>query len=76
MARHNHGLCAALLLLAACGVRGGEVERAQGYREAGSLDDWKRLVFSEEQPWQDPDTKAKWLARKDEYRRLKSEGKV
>lgn len=38
--------------------------------------DWKRLVFSEEQPWQDPDTKAKWLARKDEYRRLKSEGKV
>ncbi len=39
-------------------------------------DDWKRLVFSEEQPWQDPDTKAKWLARKDEYRRLKSEGQV
>ncbi len=38
--------------------------------------DWKRLVFSEEQPWQDPDTKAKWLARKDEYRRLKSEGQV
>jgi hypothetical protein len=38
--------------------------------------DWKRLVFSEEQPWQDPDTKAKWLARKDEYRRLKSEGKI
>ena len=39
-------------------------------------DDWKRLVFSEEQPWQDADTKAKWLARKDEYRRLKGEGKV
>ncbi len=38
--------------------------------------DWKRLVFSDEQPWQDPDTKAKWLARKEEYRRLKSEGKV
>jgi hypothetical protein len=38
--------------------------------------DWKRLVFSEEQPWQDPDTKAKWLARKDEYRRLKAEGKL
>lgn len=39
-------------------------------------DAWKRRVFSEEQPWQDPDTKAKWLARKDEYRRLRSEGKV
>lgn len=38
--------------------------------------DWKRLVFTEEQPWQDPDTKAKWLARKDDYRRLKSEGKL
>jgi D-proline reductase (dithiol) PrdB len=46
-----------------------------GYRWSKG-DDWKRLVFSEEQPWQDPDTKAKWLARKDEYRRLKSEGKV
>lgn len=39
-------------------------------------DDWKRLVFTPEQPWQDPETHAKWLARKDEYRRLKSEGKV
>ncbi len=38
--------------------------------------DWKRLVFSEEQPWQDPDTKAKWLDRKQEYRRLKAEGKL
>ena len=39
-------------------------------------DDWKSLVFTEEQPWQDPDTKAKWLARKDEYRRLRAEGKL
>ncbi len=39
-------------------------------------DDWKRLVFTPEQPWQDPETQAKWLARKDEYRRLKSEGKI
>jgi hypothetical protein len=46
-----------------------------GYRWSKG-DDWKRLVFSEEQPWQDPDTKAKWLARKEEYRRLKAEGKV
>lgn len=42
----------------------------------GKGDDWKRLVFSEQQPWQDPDTKAKWLARKDDYRRLKTEGKI
>lgn len=49
-------------------------------REAGFTwsqgEDWKRLVFSEQQPWQDPETKAKWLARKEEYRRLRSEGKV
>ncbi len=49
-------------------------------REAGYTwskgDEWKRLVFTEEQPWQDEETKAKWLARKEEYRRLKKEGKV
>lgn len=39
-------------------------------------DDWKRLVFTEEQPWQDPETQAKWMARKEEYRRLKAEGKL
>lgn len=39
-------------------------------------DEWKRLVFTEEQPWQDEETKAKWLARKEEYRRLKEDGKV
>lgn len=39
-------------------------------------DDWKRTVFTEEQPWQDEETRAKWNARKEEYRRLKSEGKV
>ncbi|MEZ5851415.1 MAG: hypothetical protein R3D68_12290 [Hyphomicrobiaceae bacterium] len=39
-------------------------------------DAWKRLVFTEEQPWQDPETQAKWMARKEEYRRLKSEGKL
>jgi hypothetical protein len=38
--------------------------------------DWKRLVFTPEQPWQDPDTQAKWMARKAEYRRLKSEGQL
>lgn len=39
-------------------------------------DEWKRLVFTEEQPWQDPETQAKWMARKEEYRRLKAEGKI
>lgn len=39
-------------------------------------DEWKRLVFTAEQPWQDPETQAKWMARKEEYRRLKSEGKI
>lgn len=39
-------------------------------------DAWKRLVFTAEQPWQDPETHAKWLARKDEYRRLKGEGRL
>lgn len=39
-------------------------------------DDWKRLVFTEEQPWQDEETKKKWLERKEEYRRLRAEGKV
>jgi hypothetical protein len=49
--------------------------RKAGYRWSGG-DDWKRLVFTTEQPWQDEATKAKWLARKDEYRRLRAEGKV
>ena len=39
-------------------------------------EDWKQLVFTEEQPWQDPETQAAWLARKEEYRRLRAEGKV
>jgi D-proline reductase (dithiol) PrdB len=39
-------------------------------------DDWKRLVFSEEQPWQTKELQEKWMARKEEYRQLKTEGKV
>ncbi len=39
-------------------------------------DDWKRLVFTEEQPWQNKETKAEWMRRKEEYRRLRAEGKV
>jgi hypothetical protein len=39
-------------------------------------EEWKRLVFTEEQPWQDEKTKAEWLARKEAYRKLKAEGKI
>ncbi len=49
--------------------------REAGY-SWGNGEDWKRLVFTPEQPWQDEETAAKWKARKEEYRRLKEEGKV
>ena len=38
--------------------------------------DWKRLVFTEEQPWQTKELQEKWMARKEEYRQLKAQGKV
>ena len=34
-------------------------------------DDWKRLIFTEEQPFQDEQAKIEWEARNKEYRRLK-----
>ena len=39
-------------------------------------EEWKQLVFTSEQPWQDEKTKAEWMARKEAYRQLKAEGKV
>ena len=39
-------------------------------------DDWKRLVFTEEQPWQTKELQEKWMARKEEYRQLRAQGKV
>jgi D-proline reductase (dithiol) PrdB len=49
-------------------------------REAGYAwskgEAWKRLIFTEEQPFQDEDAKAQWQARNEEYRRLKAEGKI
>ena len=39
-------------------------------------EEWKRLVFTAEQPYQDKNAKAIWNDRKDEYRRLKKEGKL
>ena len=59
------------------------VETADGpraTREAGYSwskgDEWKRLIFTEEQPFQDKEAKAEWEARNNEYRRLKAEGKI
>ena len=49
--------------------------REAGYSWSGG-DDWKRLIFTEEQPFQDEEAKAQWEARNDEYRRLKSERKI
>ena len=57
-----------------------EAKDSRTTREAGYQwsdgEDWKRLIFTEEQPFQDHDAKEKWEARNDEYRRLKSEGKI
>jgi D-proline reductase (dithiol) PrdB len=39
-------------------------------------EDWKRLVFTEEQPWQTKELQEKWMARKEDYRQLKAQGKV
>ena len=48
---------------------------ATGYRWSKG-EEWKRLVFIEQQPWQDEATQKEWLARKEEYRQLKTQGKV
>lgn len=57
-----------------------EAEGPRTTREAGfrwsAGEDWKRLVFTAEQPWQDEATHAQWMARKEEYRQLRAAGKV
>lgn len=59
-------------------LEGAEAPRTT--REAGYAwskgEDWKRLIFTEEQPFQDEEAKAEWEARNEEYRRLKAEGKI
>lgn len=60
------------LLVQADGPR---TTREAGYRWSKG-DEWKRLIFTEEQPFQDETAKAEWEARNEEYRRLKSEGKI
>jgi D-proline reductase (dithiol) PrdB len=49
-------------------------------REAGLAwsqgEDWKRLVFTEEQPYQSGEVQKAWLERKEKYRQLRAEGKV
>ena len=37
---------------------------------------WKDKVFTPEQPFQDPETTKKWLARKQAYRELKAAGQL
>jgi hypothetical protein len=39
-------------------------------------DAWKARVFTTEQPFLDGEDKERWLARKEEYRRLKATGEV
>jgi len=39
-------------------------------------DDWKRLIFSDEQPFLDSDAHENWIAAKARYKALKAEGKV
>lgn len=39
-------------------------------------DRWKSLIFTAEQPFQDPDEEREWKAKKELYKKLKAEGKV
>jgi hypothetical protein len=57
-----------------------QAEGPRTTREAGCRwgkgEEWKRLIFTEEQPFQDESAKAEWEVRNNEYRRLKAEGKI
>ena len=58
-----------------------EMARApRSTREAGLIwskgEDWKKLVFTEAQPYQSAEVQEAWLARKEKYRQLRAEGKV
>ena len=37
---------------------------------------WKELIFTQEQPFQDPDEEREWKRKKELYRMLKAEGKT
>ncbi len=37
---------------------------------------WKDLIFTQEQPFQDPDEEREWKEKKELYRKLKAEGKT
>ena len=56
-------------------AEGPRTTREAGYRW-GKGEDWKRLIFTEEQPFQDESAKVEWEERNNEYRRLKAEGKI
>lgn len=55
-------------------------ERPQTTVEAGYRwsqgEKWKQLIFTEEQPFLSGDAQQEWLARKEQYRKLKAEGKL
>ena len=57
-----------------------EAKRPRTTYKAGFVwskgDQWKHLIFTQEQPFQDEETKAKWEARNKEYRHLKMIGQV
>ena len=63
----------ALALFETATVPGTTVEA--GYRWSKGQK-WKETIFTEEQPFLRGDAEAEWLARKEEYRRLREEGKV
>ncbi len=49
-------------------------------REAGLAwskgEEWKSLVFTEEQPYQSAEVQQAWLERKEKYRQLRAKGKL
>lgn len=63
----------ALVTLETADTPGATVEA--GYSWSGG-EDWKRTVFTEDQPFLSGAAQEEWLARKDEYRKLRGEGKV
>jgi len=46
-----------------------------GYRWSGG-EGWKETIFTEAQPFLSGEAEADWIARKEEYRQLRKDGKV
>ena len=56
-------------------AEGPRTTQEAGHRWSGG-EDWKRLIFTEEQPFLEGAAREAWLARKQAYRNLKQEGKL